>query len=231
MATQWPHLRVIFGGTFFTDEQWQVGLHMAFREPSTHTDAGMISDAANAVSVIDSAIVSWLAGANCCVHTEARYGWLKVNAVKDGKYIDTGHTNLLTKATPVAPTSYSGAAPTSLPPQMALCLSTKTSSRSRGPGSHGRVFLPAAHLPFQGSGPRIQTSSLVAVRDAWKAFLNDLNSWPSPWVTAEAPYVAHCPAGTTLALPVESVSVGDCWDVQRSRSKQLREVYSTATLA
>jgi hypothetical protein len=229
MPSQAPHLRITFGGPFFTDEQWQCTIHMAFPPSLAGSEGGMIGVATAGLVTADAAIAAWLAGANNGVHKLALYQWVKCNAVKDGRYIDQGHTNLYTRGTPVTPTTFAGTDAGNMPPQMALCLSTKTSARSRGPGSHGRIFIPAQHLPLVGSTPRINSTALDSVRDAFKAFLNDLNVWPTG-DSADWPYVAHVPMGSTSAYQVSSVSVGDCWDVQRSRSKQLKEVYHTATL-
>ena len=224
---QWPHLNITFGGTYWGDEKWQCGIKMAFS--ILDDDETMKAFAAARISQVDTAIATWLANVNCGVSRKALYQWVKVNAVRDGKYIDQAHTNMITRGSAVTPAAFPGANSTELPPQVCLCVSLVTSLASRGKASHGRVFLPVQSIPLQSSSYRINTTALQSIADCFKGFLDDLNAWASP--PAHPPLVSLIPRTGMLSNSVTSVKVGDCYDVHRSRDKDLKENYYSATLA
>lgn len=228
----WPkHYLLTFGGVFWTDEIWQMGLRLNRQEPAgiPVSDSVMKSFAANHLEDAATAISTWWGVANCGASRKAILNWVKFNAIDEqGHYLDQENTNLHTLSSPVTPQSFSPLGTETIP-QAALCLSLRTAA-SRGPSSHGRIYLPPQQYVY-GTGPRIDSTARTNILTAFKNFLDDLNNWPGI-DPPDAPVVCVVSnVGDGSAKPVTHVMLGDLYDTHQTRRHKIRETYTSLTLA
>lgn len=115
-----------------------------------------------------------------------------------------------------------------LPPQCSL-VATLTSTRARGYGSKGRMFLPGINVPITSTG-KIPGTAVTSLIGPLKTFLDGVNAHidiPDHIIlNSSGPTGVHSPGIFT----VTGVKIGDVYDTQRRRRNQLTETYTAVAL-
>lgn len=226
----WPrHYLLSFGGSFWTEEIWQMGLRLSHGATADlFTDGAMKGFAEDHLADCVTAVSAWWGTANVGASRKAILNWVKFNAIDhEGHYMDTENTNVETLASPITPPAFSPLGTETIP-QASLVLSLRTDA-NRGPSSHGRVYLPPQQYVY-GTGPRIDSTARTNIGTAFKNFLVDLNNWPGI-DPPDAPNVCVVsPVGLGSAKVVTNIKVGDMYDTHQSRRRKIKETYLTVTL-
>lgn len=145
----------------------------------------------------------------------------------DGKYLGgaTQSTKVYTYGAPVAGTG-SG----SQPWPTSCVLSLRSSTRGRGPGSHGRMYWPClATQPAPTTG-RYTGATTSAIATAAKTMINAINSAAVATFGPGARVVLASPVREGFMANVDKLLVGDKPDHIERRENATPEAYSTVTL-
>lgn len=132
--------------------------------------------------------------------------------------------------------SVTGSGQNLYPPQIALA-ATLVSSRPRGVGAKGRMYLPGISIGIDTTG-HVNAAGLAAVQAAFVTFLNACNaSTATPNVVILASHGSINADGTPkiggsapINKAVTGVRFGNVLDTQRRRRNQLPETYTAASL-
>jgi hypothetical protein len=204
-----------FGGTYIGDgelpEIWQCGVRGVPNDGSGLS----LDDADGFLGNLQPRFGNWYANHSRC-RSDAFLNWIKCNRIRpDGNYADSGITNMRTYTTPVG-----GPVSSSVPTILTVCWSWRT-VRTRGPGSHGRIYPPVA-IP---AGPSmvISNTERIAQLVAAKDFLGVLAEPDFP--TLGNGFAACVVSDQNVLEPVTAIKVGNVIDVQRRRKNQLAETY------
>jgi hypothetical protein len=149
--------------------------------------------------------------------------WVKLNNIAPtGKYNNPAHPHVYYyPSARTGPVASGGLVPWYMSPAY-----TFTTALSRGPGSHGRAFLPvgvgSAHSPIMDS-----TTQSALITHA-KAMLNAIRRAPSGAGAGDGviPVVA---SSRGVTQPITGVRIGNVIDVQRRRRNAWAETYVAAT--
>lgn len=206
-------------------EEWSTGFYMG----AENQDADLPTQA-----LADSIAVGWrnffIAPAS---QISSRWAatTVKVSSVgTDGKSnaADTIYANIAAGTV--------GVATFHLPPQIAL-VATLTSTRARGVGSKGRMYLPGVGMTTEGDG-KIAIGAVNGIRDTLATFFNAVNGLPDNNVVVLASHGSLNPDGTPkvggsagIIKAVNGIRIGTVYDTQRRRRNGLSEQYSTVALA
>lgn len=220
------HYRLQFGGSLFGTEQWSCSLHMI---PGVDTllEGPFIDFADAALDDVASDVLAWYKRSASLFSAASRLDYVKFNAIgPDGKYLDQTTTRATTfNSTPQTPPAGAGVGV----PQVALALSMRT-ERKRGPGSHGRVFIPVANVPLDASDPHIPSGTANLAADSFRILINDLNNWPGIDAPMDPNVGLVSPLGAGHRVLVTGVAVGNVLDTQQRRRNQISEAYSVLAL-
>jgi len=224
------HLRLVWGGTFFTSEIWSMGI--------TLDDTGFATDQARTVFCTDNleacatAVSTWWASTSSGGSSAAKLTWCKLNAVgEDGKYISQ-ESEIWNYVSPVNAGAFASAVHPWAPAQIALVISLLSDKRA-GRGSHGRVFLPCAQFNTDGgvASPFLTSGTPTTIAAGFKDLVNDINAigggGPDVCIVSKSKDGPFVPAMTTK---VTRVRVGNAFDTMQSRRNRLRETYAEETL-
>ena len=125
---------------------------------------------------------------------------------------------------------------TSLPPQVALCVSLWSGQRF-GRGNRGRLYLPTPSASVGDSG-LVDAGAVGFLRNVMARLLQDLTSamQAAPNLGDVVPVIVSAGGtGTTPAPPItraiEQIAVGRVLDTQRRRRRSLEEYPVYATIA
>ncbi len=223
------HFRVQFGGQFCGSEVWATGLHMS--DGLLADDFARKNFASAHVLDVANAVKTWFTSTGSHVSKDCSLDFVKFNAIgADGKYMDdtSDNTIVYTTGTTLAGTG-TQALPTGnrYPPQIALVV-TLTSARKRGPGSHGRLFLPVQ--PMTLTNGRIAQSSLTPIANAFAGLIRDLNDWPGLDLGTGPKVSLVSPNGPGYVEPVTGVKIGDLLDTVTRRRNRLKEAYGATAV-
>lgn len=186
-------------GATVDDATWRIDY--AFDTPGVLVKAKQLAVANMVVTMFNS-----LKGQ---MSTESRLTGVRINAYQaDGKVIN-GASMFDLKA-PVVGTASSAQQP---PPQLCVVASLRTGAR--GSSGRGRMYLP---LSVAMSSGKVGASTQAAAGNAVKTLCQDL------WGQALVPSIVN--AKTLTHSSVSNIEVGDLWDVQRRRARQLNETYT-----
>jgi hypothetical protein len=198
-----PHSRVSFGGRLIStgepDEIWSCNVNVIH----TGTDAAYMA-------AILTPLRGWFGSDSQCSQSSS-IDYVKVNAIgPNGGYADpTSTTQHIYDGGrgPVAPAA---------PSIMSLATSWST-ALGRGPGAHGRIYLPNFVQAAAGT-MQVPNSFALAVQAAGKALLTALSNGGGTPVVASA-------VGSGSNTTITGVRVGDIYDTQRRRKNAYNEVY------
>ena len=208
--TYQEHVLVRWGGTIGEDT-WSCGVRMG-ASPG-------FDDAGWAASIMDdlAALLTGLAGdSNAGWNPLAKLVWVRANAIgTNGKYTQAS-TNYLELNPVVTPAGTYIA-----PPQLAICV-TLTTDVERGRAHSGRYYLPPNINTVDASG-RIDHSKTQAMATRHAQFIADLGALGN---NSHRVRIMSALDGTQN--DVTGVKVGDVFDTQQRRRRQIAEVYSSA---
>lgn len=211
MAYPDPFLRLVVAGTLYGNERfaWGLSLMPNFSDPledyPTEVPAGVIT-----------ALSTFHNTAN--ITTSCAMDLIKLNLIgTDGRYVNND-TVLHEFETPVT-----GTGSTAFPPQVSLAV-TLLGSRSRGPGSRGRFYIPGPALVIQGDG-RITSSAALNIANMAANMIQDINEALPLWRVANMSNV-----GAGVKSMISGVSVGRVYDTIRSRRRSLDEDRQVSTV-
>lgn len=236
-----PHLSLVWGGTFFGTETWQMGVRMS--NPGIGTDQTGDEWCADKLSDVVTDISSWWDGGQSGQSSYAHLEWVKFNAIgADGKYVNKHETHQARVSPAVIPSAYPNVNTRNLPPQCALVLSLRTGFR--GPReAWGHIYMPCVGVQTVTDQPYIRTVDTDAIASDFRDFIVALNDWPgvdppnAPQVIIASKYSSYVDRRSGVAktfqasnTPVTDVWVGNLIDTHRSRRKQLKETYSKVAL-
>lgn len=132
-----------------------------------------------------------------------------------------------------------GAGASALPAQIALA-ATLTSDNQRGLAAKGRMYLPGINAPVTGSTGKIASATVGNIRTNLKTFLDAVNVGTGTSgriiLASKGRKQANQVNGDTIYIGgvsafVTGCRVGDVYDTQQRRRRQLPETYQTAVLA
>jgi len=184
-------------------------------------DAGSLEnvDAAGQVDMAEDMLV-FLNAIKAYQYSGFRWTHVKCSAVDP-----TGHTPIVSSIyTFTAPVV--GAASTSLPPQVAMALSTRANLVGRR--GRGRVYIPALSSTVIGSDGTISSAVANTMRAAFKTLVDSLQSVPGLTEYQPILFVGSADSATVVR-PVE-LRTGSRLDTIQSRRRQVTEAYTTTAL-
>lgn len=204
-----------FGGNYVGDgelpEIWQCGIRGVPNDGS-----GMdLTNAEDFLSLVKDPFANWYQH-HGMTRVDATLNWIKCNRIRpDGNYFDPGVTHGRTYGTPVP-----GMNASNVPTILTVCWSWRT-ARTRGPGSHGRIYLPTS-IP---TGPSMMIDALTRNQylEAAKDLLGVLAEPNFP--TLSGGMAACVVSDQNVIEPVTQIKIGNVIDVQRRRKNQLAETY------
>lgn len=132
-----------------------------------------------------------------------------------------------------------GAGASSLPAQIALA-ATLTSDNQRGLAAKGRMYLPGINAPVSGTTGKIASATVGNIATNFKTFLDAVNVAAGTSgkiiLASKGRKQANQVNGDTIYIGgvsawVTGCRVGDVYDTQQRRRRQLPETYQTRVLA
>lgn len=221
--TYFPHYLLQFGGhQGDVAESWSCGIRMVIwdgDEPvDLETDAEQYLD-----DVALPALSTWFQG-GAGVLAACKLLTVKFNRIKaDGTYFEIGSTH-------IRQVNYSGAASggTNVHPlQVAYCLSFHSDLVARGPGSHGRIYVPRPVVGITDAGD-VGGSVRVDWANAGAILIESLDASSGlPPAAVIRPSIVSNITGT-LPRQIDYVTVDSSLDIQRRRSRsQSKEITSS----
>lgn len=217
------HKATLFGDMFGGTEIWSTGFALA---PTDGGDEGTAPTAAEAQAIAEAFRTWWIVTANS-VNSNYRLLGCKVARVNTEGKSDASLTQYYNFPTPVI----GGGAVQAPVPQQSVVATLQT-TKTRGAGSKGRMYLPGIGFSIGADG-KITTTQAATIANVMKTFFDTVNASTSvpgrvALMSAERTGVPFRAAEHNL---VQSVRVGTVYDTQRRRRNQLVEQYSSAVLA
>ena len=212
------HIRVSFGGALniqsTADEIWNC--NVALRAPVAAARTQEFTD--EYLSQIHANMLAWFQEPGNKLAASASLTFLKANYITPAGTYLLGGTSMY-----MFPANVLGGVPAKVPPILSACTSWHT-ARSRGPGSHGRVYLPnftvgSAASMFISEGDR------AAIVTGGKALLTVLRN--AGGTAFGDPVIASKVDGSLT--DITEVACGSVYDVQRRRKDAAKEVYSVGS--
>lgn len=222
--TFFPHYLLQFSGhAGDTNEQWSCGIRMVIWDGPEPID--IETDAEQYLTDTGvPALSTWFASGGARIQADAKLLTVKFNRIlPNGHYAEIG-------ATHVRQINISGgvSGPTNCHPlQVCYCLSFRTDLAARGPGSHGRIYVPRPVVSVGASGD-IGGSDRVAMADAGAILIESLDT--SSGLPPAAVIRPSIVSNITGAVPhqIDYVTVDSSLDIQRRRSRsQSKELTSS----
>lgn len=200
-----PSFNVATIGEASSDATWQ--MDWAWKGTDKVTQA-------NQTAMANAAVTFWNAIRSAAA-ADSRMTGVRINALDgDGKVINGA--NVFTLKSPIA-----GSAPaaTQMPAQLAIVASLRTGAR--GAVGRGRMFLPLSGL--QSSSGKVSNALQDTIGNGLVTFIGA--------VRGVGPLAAVVNVGPRTYSSVSQVQVGNYYDVQRKRTRSLRETYSNYPIA
>lgn len=201
-------MRLVIGGSLYTQESWSVGVHFT-SESGTTPAADLQAPTEGFLDALDQ--YNW--------HKTAKLGFIKYNELDHitGKYVNAASTN----AEYISPEYAVTTGTASLVPQASTCATLGTALQ-RGRGHAGRIYLPMC--PSMNIDGHMDPGQCGIIGNAVANWINSV-----ALLTGDTPVVWSKIADSVT--PLTHVRVGDIIDTQRRRRTSLKEVYHTATVA
>ena len=219
------HFRISFGGNFLSEDQSTVLDIWACNVNAIPATSGAFDEATYLAQMAPN-LKAWFAAGQNKMSNLATLEYVKCNMVgANGRYSNATATHRFD----FTPHAQGGAAPNN--PEIISVATSWSTAKQRGPGSHGRIYLPN---PTMGTGASqtISAADMSAAAAAGVALLKIINNGDP----------ANNPIGgsSQLLIPVVAsnvnstntdiigVKVGSVKDVQRRRKNALKETYQNA---
>lgn len=236
-----PHLSLVFGGSFFGSEVWQMGLRMS--NPGSPIVGTADDFCASHIEELADDVATWWDAGQSGQSSYAHLEWVKFNAIgADGKYVNKHETRQLRISPAKIPSAYPNVNARNIPPQCALVLSLRTGNR--GPReAWGHIYMPCVGVQTVTDQPYLRATDTDAIAANFGAFIDNVNDWDgldtgTPEVIIASRYSSFTDrrSGVVKTFQASNTKVTDVWvgnliDTQRSRRRQLRETYSKVALA
>jgi hypothetical protein len=176
-----------------------------------------LTDEETFLDFLKDRFAAWYGSHSMC-RSDAKLDWLKCNRIApDGTYAEAGVTHERLYTPGILGPNGEG-----VPTILTCCWSWRT-ARSRGPGSHGRIYPPVSLGP--GPSMIIPTADVTDLLTAAKDFLGVLAAPNFPEVGNG--FAVCVVSDQDVIEPVTRVTVGNVIDVQRRRKNQLAETYQS----
>lgn len=214
-----PHTLVAFGGTLAasfaggTDDEWQCGI----RGVQADVLADPVHDPVAYMNGLAPNLATWFADPASLMSTGATLDWLKVNTIgPDGKYVDPSTVNRHDYHPPIQ------GAIVPIVPDILVCAWSWRTAKSRGPGSHGRIYPPnnvTGSSPSMGIGGTDRSRHLVAAQELmhWVGLGNGDLAEMQPVIASKV---------NATNTPITEIWIGSIYDVQRRRKGDEVEIYT-----
>lgn len=205
------HIYVQWGGKLPGNESWSCGIRLRKKVGFT-----VVADAAPLLAGVGAAVSAFHAAASTQIGSNAKLSFVKCNAIGvDGKYLDTGGTNIAT----YADIAGGGGTTPNHPNQIAMAV-TWTTGYSRGPAHQGRMYLPLPIMTVAADG-LTPAGNASALSDQVDTFLTDLNAVSASYEAAVFSRNSVSPGNRKIT----GNKVGRVLDTQRRRRRSLVENY------
>ena len=210
-----PHTLLVIGGTLnfaSTDfgakkDIWSCGIRLADSASNGPLGVGTSKN-----SALNTVLTAWYAATASCMASTSTLDYFKLNDIgADGKYLDPGSANTFDT------TDTAGGLGPQVPGFLSLAVSFRT-AKTRGPGSHGRIYLP--NYTFSSSGTVFVSS---ANRLSMDTSVHNLLSNIVTAIPSAVPVVASSVNATNT--PIIGTRTGATYDVQRRRKNAFPESY------
>jgi hypothetical protein len=214
-----PHTKVSFGGRLLgalTADIWNCSVNVT----DTLDFSLPLADPGAYMEQIATPLATWYASELARNSNLASLAYVKVNNIgADGHYSDPASTHRHDYTTDIR-----GNGSSFWPEILSVCISWRT-AKTRGPGSHGRIYLPNPTIVSQNS-LMVDDSARVSYCTAGKNLLTVLKNAGGP--ISATPVVSSKVNATNT--PITAISVGSVGDVQRRRKSAEKEIYTTVAL-
>lgn len=212
-----PHTLFVMAGSLTDPNSGQKDIwQCSVRGVQVDSPDRPVTDPVAFMNGIATPLATYFASADSQICAYASLDYIKVNNIgADGKYSDKSNTNQHDYSPIIQGTGTNGH-----PFTESFAYSWRT-TKARGPGSHGRIYLPNASQGAAGSAtiaPAVQAVYLTAAQQ----LLHILNVGDGD-TAGMLPVVASNVNATNT--PVTSISIGRVIDSQRRRRNALTEAY------
>lgn len=210
------HWLMAFGGKLGGGEIWACGVR-AF----PHGDAA--PDIGNYLKDVKTSLSAWFNDPNQAIPSTAKLSWIKMNQIDEqGHYVDRSHTNVIDVP------DVAGGVSAQLPAFLSVAY-TWTTSRTRGPGVRGHVYLPNYGWPAASLDPCMvsaanQAAMVVSGKKLLAIVSNGVGIDVGGGNVDVIDFVPCIASRVDKSLTIiNGVSVGRVYDVQRRRKNAIEE--------
>lgn len=212
-----------FGGSNTQTEQWAVGMKIPvpLPGPSAANLSAFLVDVSPYFTTFHTS-TALKAGTVCFLR-----GLTAAYLDTDGRYVGGG-AQTTTDYTYATPGQGNGSG--LMPWSTAVVLSLRT-AKGRGLASNGRLYWPTLGLPIDTSEGMFAPTTTLAVANAAKTLLDQINSHTEPHFGAARRVAVMSQVGAGATETVTGIRVGGKPDRQERRERSLAEAYSSVTLA
>lgn len=212
-----PHTLIALGGhlagTDQNSEIWQCGVRMSLWGGEPGAPIGPMTDPQAWLDAIHTGVSTWWSAAG--MTNTATLAWLKVNNINAaGKYSDATTTHVYDYNPEI------GGGTSSHTPNFCTLVVSFQTAKKRGPGSHGRVYLPTA-IPDEGGLSLVSQSAAGTAASHGRDLLTALSGTHG----AQTCFPVVASRVNATLTPITGVRVGTVIDVQRRRKNALIEQY------
>lgn len=209
----------IIGDCYDQAEIWNTGLKVNYFGPSS-IDEGILTSAAESIADAWETFFTITGGSSGLSFSSAyRSKEVKASHVGvDGKVVGNTYTHFY--ETPIKGV-HGGEYPV---PQSAVVGSFR-SSKQRGPGSQGRMYLPGISYEL-GSDGLMKENAVRELANEFSAFINEINNIGGA-IGAQFQVILTSPVGDGAELPVVQTGLDRKVDTQRRRANAMGSDYST----
>lgn len=219
------HALLRWGGAAWEgQETWSCGTRLKLA--GGDSPAALLDTTIATVEEISEIVRAYVTAPGSVHSNGVQVDWVSLNAISS----ETGDYLFPNQPVEVQLTGIREGAADAGIPQVAYCVTLRSPLFRRGPAARGRWYVPAG-LPAQAvtSTGVIPIATAQAMADAAGTFLSNVASLAGPtdpnvWI----PWLYGDGIGGPRDSPIEPVQVGNVWDTQRRRRRQLEESYATS---
>lgn len=220
------HALLRWGGSAWQgQESWSCSTRL--RQPGGDSPEALLTNAQDTVEAIAAIVETYVETNAAMFNGQSLLEYVELNPISaaTGDYLFPNSPvrfELVTPAAPPLPAGY---------PQVAYCVTLRSSLYRRGPAARGRWYVPAGSAGGAVTSTGVMPATLAEeAADAAGTFLQSVSNLggvtdPDPWVA----WLYGDGIGGPRDSPVGTVQVGNVWDTQRRRRRQIVETYSDAT--
>lgn len=218
------HLLLRFGGEAAQgQETWSCGVRL-IQNGVTDPEA-LLAFAESALDAMVEACEDYVSTPSAAFSPLVRLQQVDLNPIgTNGKYLfpnsPVGYT--------YPDTGIPGAATNAAPLQVAYCVTLRSSLYRRGPAARGRYYVPCGDVGVTSTGV-MGTGAATTYANAAGTFLEAIQVVGTEPSEAARVRLLGDGAGGPRISPVGSVEVGNVYDTQRRRRRQIEETYIVST--